>query len=501
MKRYTLELTVFVSGAVIMILEIVGSRILAPYLGTSIYVWTSIIGIILGSLSIGYWLGGKLADNKARYDLLSFILFASGIAIAFLAVSNGVVLKGITRLPLDIRLQAIFASIILLAPASILLGCIAPYATRLKLANIETSGRTVGNLSAISTVGCIFGTFLTGFYLLSWIGVTKILFLLSLILILFSILGFRGERTKTRITLMIFVLMMAGGQYWSQKEAEARGFIDVDSAYNRIFVQEGNWGSRGIMRMMMISGELNSAMFLDSNDLAAPYSEYYRLARHFTPNIQSALMIGAGGYSYPKDFLASFSEATMDVVEIDPKTTELAKKYFNLKDSPRLSIYHEDGRTFLNKSQKKYDAIYGDAFGSFYAIPYGLTTKEAVSHMYRLLNDDGVVVVNLISSLGGEKGKFLASEYRTFREVFPQVYLFPTEDKADTERTQNIILVAMKSNEPPALSSDDAELTHYLTKLWVGVLNKDAPVLTDDFAPVDQLVAAMAGGRPSMLEN
>ena len=206
-------------------------------------------------------------------------------------------------------------------------------------------------------------------------------------------------------------------------------------------------------------------------------------------------MLGAGGYSYPKDFLAQFPEATLAVVEIDPKTTELARKYFNLKDNPRLTIYHEDGRTYLNRTTSTYDAIYGDAFGSFYALPYQLTTKEAITEMYRVLNNEGVVVVNIISSLDGPRSKFLAAEYRTFREVFPQVYLFPTYDKNDTGTTQNIILVAMKSDEPPALSSDDAELTHYLTHLWVGVVNKDAPVLTDDFAPIDQLIAPMANDR------
>ncbi|MEK7094101.1 MAG: fused MFS/spermidine synthase, partial [Patescibacteria group bacterium] len=310
------------------------------------------------------------------------------------------------------------------------------------------------------------------------------------------ILGFRGSRTKTRVGLLLLLIAVSAGQYRTQQQAEASGFIDVDSSYNRISVEERTFpGFEAPMRAMMISGELNSAMFLDSNDLALPYTEYYRLARHFTPKIESTLMLGAGGYSYPKDFLASFPSATMDVVEIDPKTTELARKYFNLKDSPRLTIYHEDGRTFLNKSQKKYDVIYGDAFSSFYSIPYELTTKESVEHMYRLLNDGGVALINIISSLDGPKGKFLASEYRTFREVFPQVYLFPVDDKSQTLKVQNIMLVAMKSNDPPALSSDDAALTHYLTKLWVGVLSKDAPILTDDYAPADQFVAAMANDR------
>src|SRR3989344_5654866 len=149
MKHYTLESTAFVSGAVIMVLELVGSRIFAPHLGTSIYVWTSLIGVILGSLSLGYWLGGKIADQGARYDVLSFILFMSGVAIALIAVSNSMILNIVSSIPLHLRWRAVLSSLILLAPPSILLGTITPYATRLKLADLETSGRVIGNLYAI----------------------------------------------------------------------------------------------------------------------------------------------------------------------------------------------------------------------------------------------------------------------------------------------------------------------------------------------------------------
>jgi spermidine synthase len=406
-----------------------------------------------------------------------------------------VILKAISGFPFGLRSRAFLASLLLLSPPSILLGIVTPYATRLKLANIETSGRVIGNLYAFSAIGSIFGTFLAGFYLIAWLGLTKILFLLSLILILFSIFGFGEKLSKSRTTLVALIFLASVGQHVNQGYAEAKGFIDLDTEYNRIIIKEDKTADQRPIRTMSIAGELNSAMFLKSNDLVLPYTEYYRLAKHFALKIESALMIGAGGYSYPKDFLASFPKATMDVVEIDPKITELARKYFNLKDNPRLTIFHEDGRTFLNGSKKTYDAIYVDAFSSFFAIPYELTTEESVRHIYRLLNDQGVVLVNIVSSLDGPKSKFLTAEYQTFREVFPQVYLFPTDDKNNATKTQSIMLVAMKSNDPPSLNSEDAELTHYLTHFWAGVLDKNAPILTDDFTPVDQYVAAMANER------
>lgn len=491
MKRYTLESTVFFSGAVVMILELTGSRLLAPYLGTSIYVWTSLIGVILGSLSLGYWFGGKLADSEARYDILSFLLFVSGVAILLPALAGGIVLQLVSAIPLHLRWRALLATLFLLAPASVLLGMITPYATRLKITALETSGKTLGSLYAISTAGSIFGTFLAGFFLIAWLGTIKLLIALSLALILFSIFAFWDQRTKTRIGLIVLVCAIGLGQVASQKNAEAKGFFDIDTEYNRIFIEDASF-SGSPARVMLIAGEYNSGIFLENNELIFPYTKFYRLAKHFKSDISSALMIGGGGYSYPKDFLSSFPEGTIDVVEIDSGTTELAVKHFNLKSNPRLKIYHEDGREFLNRNQKKYDVIYSDAFSSFYAIPYQLTTKEAVQKMSDSLTDDGVVLINLISSLTGEKSKFLSAQYKTLKEVFPQVYLFPVVDKKDSELTQNIMVVAMKSTIPPALDSSDAELTHYLLNFWPGILDKDAPLLTDDFAPVDQLIAPMA---------
>lgn len=494
MKNRTLEYTVFLSGAVIMTLEIVGSRVLAPYLGTSLYVWTSLIGVILASLSFGYWFGGRLADKEARLDILSFILFVAGVAILIPALAGGVILQLVSAIPFHPRWQAFLGTLILLAPASVILGMVTPYATRLHIHNLETSGRVLGSLYALSTIGSIFGTFMTGFFLLSWFGTVKILLVLALLLIFFSIFAFRDQKTKTRFGLLVLIGFVMFGHSMSQQNAEAKGIFDFDTAYNRVTVRDITLADRPA-RALLISGEYNSAMFLDGNDLAFPYSKFYRLAPHFNPSISRALMFGGGGYSYPKDFLASFPEAHIDVVEIDPEVTQLAKEYFDLKENPRLSIYHQDGRVFLNRASGTYDVIYNDAFSSFYAIPYQLTTREALQKMYDILSPNGVVLVNVISSLTGEDSAFIAAEFKTFKEVFPQVYLFPVEDKNDSERIQNIMLVAMKSDIPPPLDSKDAELTHYLYNFWPGILDKDAMILTDDFAPVDQLISSMAKSR------
>jgi spermidine synthase len=164
--------------------------------------------------------------------------------------------------------------------------------------------------------------------------------------------------------------------------------------------------------------------------------------------------------------------------------TELAKKYFRLEENPRLTIYHEDGRVFLNKTQGKYDVIFGDAFNSLHSLPYQLTTKEAVQKKYNILNDDGVVILNLISAIEGEKGKFLRAEYATYKSLFPQVYLFPVAGSGYGNIVQNIILVALKSEKDQTFNDSDPKLNEYLQHLWKKTVDADIPILTDNFAPV-----------------
>ncbi len=187
MKRIYLEIIVFVCGAIVMAFEIIGSRMLGPYVGTSIFVWTSIIGIILFSLSVGYRFGGWVADRKPRADFLSFIIFFAGLSILLSAAVKDWVLTWFADLIPNIKLNSVMSSIALLAIPSILLGMVSPYAARLKMNSIANSGATVGNLYAISTVGSILGVFLAGFYLIPTFEITNILIILSITLIIISL--------------------------------------------------------------------------------------------------------------------------------------------------------------------------------------------------------------------------------------------------------------------------------------------------------------------------
>lgn len=487
--KYILEITVFVCGAVVMVYELVGSRVLGPYFGTSIFVWTSLIGIILGSLSLGYYLGGKIADKRTSFEQLSLIIFIAAIFILATTLMKDLCLVVLQNTFSGTRLSSVLASFILFFPASFLLGMISPYTVKLKMRSLDTSASTVGNLYAISTLGSIFGTFLAGFYLIPFFGTNKLLMILSLTLIIISILLNLKRLTGAKIVALVAILIcwvMLGSFHFGSFKKE---FIDVDTAYNRIWIYDRkDINSEEFVRVMGINNENHSSMFLQGDELVNEYTKYYHLAKHFNPDFRTTLMLGGAGYSYPKSFLTEYPKATIDVVEIDPKVTELAKKYFRLKPNSRLSIYHEDGRVYLNRTDKKYDVIFGDAFSSRYSLPYQLTTKEAVQKKFEILNNGGVVVLNIISAIEGDRGKFLRAEYLTYKEFFPQVFLFPVKDSNNGSDVQNIILVALKSDKEQSFTDANPELNGYLAHLWTGEIASDVPILTDDFAPVDHYI-------------
>ena len=484
MKKYILEITVFISGAVVMILELTGSRVVAPYLGTSLFVWTSLIGIILGCLSLGYWLGGKIADKNATYKKYSLILFFAGLLIAITAFSKETILEFIQTYIPGLRLGSILAAILLFAPASIFLGMVSPYAVKLKMHSVEKSGSTVGTLYAISTIGSIVGTFLAGFVLIAYFGNGKLLIIISILMIFASALSYLQSLFKSKIIIIIALIGYFGMVSFQQKSAEAEGLIDIDTNYNRVQIYESTFNGQQAL-ILNLNKSFSSAMYTNDKDLVFEYTKYYRLARHFSPNIESALMIGGGAYSYPKDFLNQYPSATIDVVEIDPQVTEIAKKYFNLEDDPRLTSYNEDGRTFLNKNIKKYDAIFMDAFNA-YSIPHQLTSIEAIQKMADGLNENGVILVNLISSLEGETSEFLRAEYRTFKQIFPYVYVLGVNQPESGSSIQNLMLIA--TNNEAVFTSHEADLNEYLKHIWTKEIPQNLPILTDDFAPVDQYI-------------
>lgn len=472
-----------------MILELVGSRVIAPYAGTSIYAWTSLIGVILASLSIGYYAGGYLADKQPSTRPMALIIIFSAVAIAFSAFTKDVFSAVISASQLILEIKSIMISLILFAPASFLLGMISPYAVRLKMSDIAVSGKTAGNLYAISTAGSILGTFLAGFYIIPNFGSTNSLIILSVVLLCMTVLLIFGTRIGKSVKMAVFILIVFLALTSMASTIEQKMLVaDVDTAYNRILVLHVTdpTTKKPMLALTTDPYGVQAAMFTDgTNDLVFDYTKFYRLFSYFVSNPANVLMIGGCAYTYPRDFIKNYPDAKMDVVEIDPGMTAIARKYFGLNDEKNVTIYHQDARIYLNENKKKYDVIFGDAFNSASAIPFQLTTKEAVAKEYNALNDGGVIMVNIISAIEGQKGKFARAQYATYKKIFPQVFLFAVQNIKDGNETQNIMLVALKSEKISKLESPDKEIERFLSHVWKKPIADDVPVLTDDFAPVE----------------
>jgi spermidine synthase len=487
-SRYMLEITVFVCGALVMIYEIIGSRLLSPFIGVSTYVWTSLIGVILASLSLGYWLGGKTADRRPNVGVLAAAIFIAGGCVSVTILLKDIILSFIASAHTGLEVKSVIASLLLFAPASVALGFVTPYAVKLKMSALADSGKTVGGLFAFSTVGSIVGTFAAGFFLIPFVGSVRTLYLIAGTLIILSLLLVPFAVSRLQISvLVLFVLALAASEFSIYFVREKSGLHDIDTEYSRVQVFETTDPATG-RRIRGLATDpyfTQSAVFLDSDEPVLRYSRYYHLLRHFKPDFQNTVMIGGAGFTFPREYLRAYPQARINVVEIDPQMTEIARRFFRLQDDPRLSITHRDGRVFLDRAPAgAYDVVLMDAFGSLFNVPYQLTTVEAVREISRVLAPDGVVIFNLGSAITGDGSKFLQAELKTYQEIFPHVYLFKVNSDYADERLQNLIIVGAKGDVPAAQSSDEA-INTLLSHRYTGDIPLTVPALTDDLAPVE----------------
>jgi spermidine synthase len=496
LKRFALELTVFICGALVMVYEIIGSRIVSPFIGTSTYVWTSLIGVILASLSAGYWIGGRVADKKPDIKILASAIFMAGGAVSLTILLKDMILSMIGAASIGLGLKSVVAALFLFAPASMLLGFVTPFAVKLRMSALADSGKTVGRLYALSTIGSITGTFAAGFFLIPFVGSTRTLYLIAGTLFILSILLAPFVFTRTSFMILtLFALGMVGSEFSAYALFRANALHDIDTEYSRVQVFQtiDPKNGRKFQAMAIDPYFVQSAMYLDGDDPVFEYSRYYHLVSHFKPDHKLTLMIGGAGYTFPRDYLRTYKDARMDVVEIDPQMTEIARRFFRLKDDPRLTITHQDGRTFLNSAETgKYDAVMMDAFSSLFSVPYQLTTLESVQQIDRVLVDDGVVIFNLGSAIRGPGSQFLQAEFATYKQVFPHVFLFKVNPDRTDEQLQNLIIVASKSERghscpqcPNSQGSPDNEIARLLSNLYKQDFPLNFPILTDDLAPVE----------------
>ena len=489
---WKLKILTFVSGTIIMALEIATSRILTPVFGSTIYTWGSLIGVILSGLSLGYFLGGKLADKNPKFEKICGVVFSVGlftVGIPFFA--SPVVDFTTDVLPVN-QYTPLLATFLLLMLPSVLLGFVSPYVIKLGASSLQNIGNISGSLYSIATIGSIIGTFATVFVLIPSFEVNQIIFGLGIALIATSLIGLKISPKLIAVAVVIILIVPWSTMSINTIPHNGTLIYEKDTLFSHLDVIEF-----GDNRSLYLDGMRHSSMNLtDPLDLVIDYTEYFHLGMLFNSNFKDVLFVGGGGFSGPKNFLALYPETKIDVIEIDSDVIDVAKDYFELETSPRLHVFNADARQHLAMFDKKYDLIILDAYASTY-VPYHLLTHEFYQLLEKRLEPDGIIISNLIGSIEGSKSPLVRSAFKTMTETFPVSYVFPTENKPTNQ--QNIMIVA--SNYPyefeksvfleRAQNSDADYLVdelneehHFYSKI---VKTSDVPFLTDQFNPSEVL--------------
>src|SRR4029079_10665980 len=335
------------------------------------------------------------------------------------------------------RLGPLLATLILFGGPSVLLGMVSPYAVRLAAQSVGRICNVSGSLYALSTFGSIAGTLLTAFWLVPALGVRVLLQILGLCLLVLPLIVVPWSRKKARVTATVVLFASMSMVLSYIRAVPAQGVIyEGDSAYHYIKVVDDK--QRNI-RFLQFNNYIEGAIDLNAPyDTRVSYTNAFHLARIFKPALKHILIIGGGGGIGARKFVDDDPNVVVDLVEIDQRVVDLGLKYFHLEPSERLRIYVEDGRSFVRRSQTKYDLVILDAFTIGGQIPFHLTTREFFNEIKQTLSPDGVVLANINGTLRGRRSRIMRSEYKTLVTVFPNVYLFPYLH--DTERRQGATL-------------------------------------------------------------
>jgi spermidine synthase/MFS family permease len=546
-------LLAFISSASTLIIELIAGRIMAPYVGVSLYTWTSIIGVVLAGMSAGNFVGGLVADRYASRRTLGLTFIAGSVASLGILITTSMIVGATFELPLLARIIFYTTSIFFLP--SLVLGMVSPLVVKLALANLDRTGNVVGTIYAFSTAGSIFGTFLTGFWLISWLGTRNIVWLVAALLLATGLAV--GDFHKTRqgraalaasglalvaaywlgthgfslpvgpaTAMILFGLVILGPPVilvsgilsaratlvgvalatvtfasvrlqWGTGDYQAP--CDVESNYYCIKILETTEGGEPA-RVLMLDHLVHSFVVLnDPTALTYGYERAYSdITRASSGEQMDTLFIGGGGFTFPRYIEAQYPNSTVDVVEIDPAVIRTAYERLGLPSTSRIRAFNQDARVFLNEwtDPKQYDVIYGDAFNDL-SVPYHLATIEFNRILARRLKPNGIYLANVIDKFEG--GEFLKADANALRAVFPHVYIFGRgDDFRPFDRNTYVLMASRKPLDRDRLETVTSEEfpTARTTPLPDDRLNAylrsgRAITLTDDFAPVDQLLARL----------
>jgi len=490
--------TVFITGAAILIIEIAAFRILAPYFGNTLYSTSSIIGVVLGALSIGYYTGGILADRYPSRSLFFLLILLAGIFSLLIQVLADTVLR-LLGYSLDMIIGPAVMSTVLFFVPSAILGMMSPFAIKLLSIDSREMGRISGSVFFWSTLGSIFGSFAAGFVLIPRLGISTIVISVGLALIAIGGLGSISFLRKHSIIFLVLTFFIPGGIGLSIDVRNAVSpdniIYEDDGFYSLIRVQDTKIGDRAA-RILTLDRDTHGVLLRDDFDSFFTYLDYFPIYKLVNPEAKNFLFIGGGAYVAPRDILLDHANSAIrvEVAEIEPGLLDLARRYFDLPEDSRLTNTVMDGRRFLaNREDGTYDVIFGDAYSSSLSIPSHLVTTEFFNLVRNKLGPHGVFVGNFIGNPSRGKNLLLASEIKTFRSVFPNSYFFAVTS-LKKEGPQNFIFLGIKNDIYQLdLNSEDARMRMPILAekiIDTSIFSFEmAYVFSDDFVPIEYLVA------------
>jgi spermidine synthase len=490
----------FFAGAAVMVIEISANRLLAPNFGNSLYTWTALIGVVLVALSGGAWLGGVLADRLGRFDLLAWLLAGAAVLAMLIPALNAMLAPSLAKGGLVSGPVCI--SVFLFALPALLLGAVSPASVRFySMVNQDTQvGHAAGIISMLGSLGSFVGTFVSGFFLLSAFGVTKIILGTGVLLLLLALLAFWMARKSAKTQgITVVVALIAGFLGANAEAAPEPGVIHrANSFYHQIEVSSTGEGSSEV-RYLKLDSTTEGGIRVRDGGLVLDYQRFWRLAElNDNLKLRRALFIGAGAFGMPNEVARTHRDAQVDVAEIDPAVIETGRKYFKLGELANVKAHAADARRFLAQSEGGYDLIFGDAYNGVRHIPAHLVTQEFFQEVKGKLTSQGVFLMNVISAVEGERSELLKHVLATVRSVFPEVVVFSVRDAGN--EPDNVIILAANQSWKPWLEDrfylpGTPQASLVVHRLSANDLPIGGSIFTDDWNPVDAVIARQLAAK------
>jgi len=489
-----LFLTSLLCGTLIMVLEVLGSRVIGPFFGVSLFVWTSIITVAMIALAAGYAFGGRLSDSRPHPDYLYGIILAAGLIVMIIPLMKGLVLKGC--MPFGLRFGAFVSGLILFGPPLFLLGCVSPYVIRIAAQELTRIGRMVGFFYAVSTLGSVAGTILTGFVLVVYVGVNNIFLIVGVLLLLLSVAYFLIYRKRRLLLLaLLFPAIVLAVKttpvksFYLSSGVKASVLFDKDTHYGNMKVVDytyGGWHTRELL----VDGTVQTGRDMRRRDPVYAYPYLVGILPYsLSPAGKRCLVIGLGGGVVPQWYMNR--GIVTDVVDIDPDVVRAAKDYFEFR--PNGQVFVEDARYFLSRTVSEYDFVVLDVF-SGEAAPAHIMSLESLSLLRSRMSSEGVLAINFIGKLNGDD-RMTESVVKTLQQIYANVEIYPMFEPLKDGAIGNMVLVAYNGaeRELPADLMAQYEIHPFAVdevkeaygRRFRMAENADAIVLSDDYNPID----------------